>query len=364
MAYYNALLAIAALCSQQAAAGGNAAAKMRAAVYKSRPWNMKFDVGKVEVIDADIPKPGNGEVLVKVLATNLNPVDHKIVELAGLIWSYPHKLGIDLAGIVVAVGPKCSRIKVGDEVWGEGTTLLEAIGTSGTYAQYASVSESRLGLKPKSMSWVEAGSMPMVALTGYESLQWAVENHNWSQENVTVLVLGGSGGTGHLGIQLAKAIGAKNVITTCSGKHSEFVKSMGADQVIDYHTQNYYEVLQNKSVDVVYDCVGLKGTGDFAYPLLKDKGHFISLLTDGMPSKTTKSERPDVKTYAPLCVGKCSNYDRMEIIKNFVEMGKLKVHIDVAYDLENITLAFNHSIAGHTLGKVAVTVRHPEQIEI
>jgi NADPH:quinone reductase-like Zn-dependent oxidoreductase len=340
----------------QIAATNEQAGKMRAAVYTSRPWNMKFDLSKVQVIDRDVPEPGRDEVLVKVHASNINPVDHKIVEMAGLIWSYPHKLGVDVAGVVVAVGSGCKRLKVGDEVWGEATTLLEAAFTAGTYAQYAAISEDRLGIKPKSLSWPEAGSMPMVALTSYDSLQWAAENHNWQQESVTVLVLGGSGGTGHLGIQLVKAMGAKKVITTCSGTHAEFVKSLGADQVIDYHKQNYSDVLPSKSVDVIYDCVGLPGTGDLAYPLLKENGHFITLLQDSKASSRTKSERPDVKSYAPLCVGKCSHYSRIDAIGSYVSMGKIKVHIDESYDLENIVEAFNHSISGHTTGKVAVTV--------
>lgn len=349
-------LALWLLVSRYAAADANDG-KMRAAVYTSRPWNRKFDLQKVKVIDKDVPKPGYGEVLVQVYASNINPVDHKIVEMVGLIWSYPHKLGLDLAGVVVAVGPSCKpRFKVGDEVWGEATTILEGLETAGTYAQYAAVSEDRLGLKPKSLSWAEAGSMPMVALTGYDSLQWATGNRNWHAENVTVLVLGGSGGTGHLGIQLAKAMGASKVITTCSSAHTEFVKELGADQVIDYHKHNYYDVLLNSSVDVVYDCVGLSGTGDHSYPLLKKNGRFISLLTTSMPEKQTKKQRPDVKAYAPLCIGKCSHYDRIEAVGDLVTLGYLRVHIDVAYDLENITLAFNHSLAGHTTGKVAVTI--------
>merc|ERR1719199_2284867 len=115
--------------------------------------------------------------------------------------------------------------------------------------------------------------MPMVTLTGYESLAWAASGPTFPQ-NATVLVLGGSGGTGHMGIQLAKAMGAKKVITTCSGSHSDFVQSRGADQVIDYHKEKYYEVLAPKSIDVVYDCVGLSGTGDHAFGILKDHGHF------------------------------------------------------------------------------------------
>lgn len=336
--------------------------QMRAAVYKSRT-PFKFDLNQVSVINTAIPKPDHGEVLVQVYASNINPVDHKIVEMVGVAWSYPHRLGSDLAGVVKAVGPGCTRIKVGDEVWGEATTYSEAIHTGGTFAQYALVSESVLGLRPQSMSWVEAGAMPMVALTGYESLSWAARNKTFSQES-TVLILGGSGGTGHVGIQLAKAMGATKVITTSSPSHFKFVKSLGADEVIDYHTQNYYDVLSAKSVDVVYDCVGQAGTGDHAYTVLKEGGHFVTLLQTGMPSVAARLHRPDIFTSAPVCVGACSNFDRIDIISGFVLGGHLKIHIDTTYALEDIVQAYNHSIAGHSTGKVALQMVKPETLVV
>merc|ERR1719361_1568822 len=185
--------------------------------------------------------------------------------------------------------------------------------------------------------------MPMVGLTSYESLTWAAKGpvFTGTQKNATVLILGGSGGTGHIGIQLAKAMGAGEVITTCSSSHGDFVKSLGADRVIDYHTQNYWEVLQPKSVDVVYDCVGQSGTGDHAFGLLKQNGFFVSLLPTAMPSLSTKFKRPDISTTYPTCVGGCSNYDRVDKLSALVEAGKLKVHIGTTYALANIVQAYN-----------------------
>lgn len=332
--------------------------KMKAAVISSRSWDFQFHLDKVEVIDMDVPELGTGEVLVQVYSSNINPVDHKIVQMAGLLWSYPHKLGSDLAGVVVKVGPGCQRLKKGDEVWGEATSWGSVVSTGGTYAQYASVSESVLGLKPKSLSWAQAGAMPMVALTGYEALTWAAGGSQFtgSQKNATVLILGGSGGTGHLGIQLAKAIGAGQVITTCSSSHTSFVKSLGADRVIDYHTQNYWEVLPPKSIDVVYDCVGQSGTGDHALEILKQNGHFVSLLPTSMPSASSRLQRWDVHTSFPTCVGACSHYDRIDQVARLVEQGKLTVHIDETFSLAAIRDAYNASIGGHTTGKVALHV--------
>lgn len=335
--------------------GADAASTMKAAVVSSRSWDFQFHLDKVEVIDMDIPEPGSGEVLVQVYTSNINPVDHKIVQMAGLLWSYPHKLGSDLAGVVVKVGPGCERLKKGDEVWGEATSWGSVVSTGGTYAQYASVSESILGLKPKSLSWPQAGAMPMVALTGYEALTWAAGASQFTG-SPTVLILGGSGGTGSLGIQLAKAMGAGQVITTCSSSHTDYVKSLGADRVIDYHTQNYWEVLAAKSVDVVYDCVGLSGTGDHAYVILKEGGHFVSLLPTSMPSASARFKRWDIHTNFPTCVGACSHYDRIDKISKLVEDGKLAVHIDKTYSLSDIRSAYNASISGHTTGKVALHI--------
>jgi len=239
--------------------------------------------------------------------------------------------------------PGCTRLAVGDAVWG---ILGKAL------ADYTVHDEKAVGLKPSSLDAVAAGTIPEVGLSSLFCLKRT--GAPWAKKNLTVVVTSGSGGTGFMGIQLAKAMGATEVITTCSAKHGDFVRSMGADRVIDYHTQNYWEVLAKKSVDVVYDCVGLKGTGDHSYPLLKQKGKFISLLTDSRPSVSTIAKRLDVKSYFPLCVGSCSNYDRIDKVAALVEAGKLKVHIDTVYALEDIAKAFNQSIGGHTTGKVVV----------
>lgn len=331
--------------------------KMRAAVVTNRSWDFQFHLEKVAVMDVDIPTPGKGEVLVEVYASNINPVDHKIVEMAGWSWTYPHKLGYDVAGVVKALGSGCTRLKVGDEVWGEATSLMEAPTTAGTYAQYAVVSESVLGLKPKTMSMLEAGAMPMVALTGLESLTFAARGAGRFQSpNTTVLVLGGSGGTGHMGIQLAKAMGAAWIITTCSSRHADFVRQLGADQVIDYHEQNYYDVLLPKSVDVIYDCVGQTGTGDHAFNIIKSHGSFVTLLQGAKASISTRLHRPDVREYAPTCVGSCSEHKKIDMVASLVEQGKLKVNIDQVFGLEDIVKAFNQSLSGHSTGKVALQI--------
>jgi len=346
------------------ARGAELPTSMLAAMLTKQSADHKFHVEDLSVSEHPVPKPGLGEVLIEMKASNINPVDHKVVEMVGRFWGYPHKLGFDVAGKVVAVGPGVSdRLKIGSEVWGEATNLGSVATTAGAYAQYAAVSESVLGLKPPSLSWVEAGALPMVALTGYDSFLWAAGGERFTGGNVTVLVLGGSGGTGHIGIQLAKAMGAKHVITTCSSKNADFVRGLGADEVIDYHTQNYWEVLAKKSVDFIYDCVGQPKTGDLAYPLLKYGGHFTTLLTAGLPSLKSRVARLDLHAKSPLCVLGCSSRERMDAISKLIEQHELKVRIDSIYALSDIVGAFNRSLSGHSAGKVVVSMSNTTRFE-
>merc|ERR1712137_1118560 len=136
-----------------------------------------------------------------------------------------------------------------------------------------------------------------------ESLTWAADKSTQRLDNMTVVVLGGSGGTGHVGIQMAKAMGAKEVITTCGTSHVDFAKSLGADRVIDYHKQNWTDVLSDQSVDVVYDCVGIAKTGDQAFPKLRKGGKYATVHIGALASPLAKLKRPDVKQSFHLCTG-------------------------------------------------------------
>merc|ERR1712194_658039 len=168
----------------------------------------------------------------------------------------------------------------------------------------------------------------------------------------TVVVLGGSGGTGHTGIQLAKALGASKVISTCGTDHVDFCKSMGADQVIDYHKENWHAVIPANSVDVVYDTVAIKGTGDLAYDILKDGGAFVTLLSDATASSATASKRPSIKQESFLLSQIQTTY--LDTLKGFIDAGKLHGHIDETFTFAQVANAVNASMGGHTTGKISV----------
>jgi len=322
---------------------------MKAGVVTKPSRDMKVHLENIKEIEVSVPSVRNDQVLVEVQGSSVNPVDWKLIEIGGVLppisagWSYPHILGRDFAGKVAAIGSKVTKFRVGDTVWGDNSEK------EGTFANYVAVNESIVGHAPTSIPLAEAATLPLVSLTGLEAYNFA--KAPW-QSKPTVVVLGGSGGTGHTGIQLAKALGAGKVISTCGTDHVAFCKSVGADQVIDYHKEDWHEVVANKSVDIVYDTVAIKGTGDLAYDVLKDGGTFVTLLDDSLASKAAVSKRPSIRQEAFLLSHIQTTY--LDTLKDFVDKGKLHGHIDQVFSFAQVADAVNASMGGHTTGKISV----------
>mmetsp|Transcript_60511 Transcript_60511/g.140948 ORF Transcript_60511/g.140948 Transcript_60511/m.140948 type:complete len:208 (+) Transcript_60511:1-624(+) len=187
-------------------------------------------------------------------------------------------------------------------------------------------------------------------MTGLQALRYA--GAPWSSAP-TVLILGGSGGTGHAAIQLAKALGAGRVITTCSPDNFDFVRGLGADEVIDYHTQDWATVLAPGSLQVVYDCVSLPGTGDKALGLLADGGSFVTLLPGAQPSDAAKDARPGVSTFYFIC-NQTSTAD-LDVVRGFANEGKLQMVVqETFHGLGSVPMAFETMMTGHTVGKISL----------
>ena len=203
-------------------------AKMTAA-YKTFICQTPFKCIKTH--EVAVPSPGAGQVLVEVYGSAVNPCDVDYIEFGVGCAGGGGSLGMDLAGVVVATGTDVSRLKVGDQVWADTGGIQ---GVTGAMAQYALVSEKQTGLKPTTLNFTEAGSIPLVGLTALEMLQKT--GAPWSNRtNVTVAITSGSGGTGFMCVQLARAFGAAHVVTAASGAENiAFMKSIGADEVIDY----------------------------------------------------------------------------------------------------------------------------------
>lgn len=318
---------------------------MTAGALTKRPLDQKVHFDDLQSVKISVPHPSHGQVLVKVAGSSVNPVDWKLIESSyAASWSYPHVFGRDCAGMVVSVGEGVSRLKVGDAVWADNAQA------EGCYAEYVALNETIVGLAPSKVTLAEAAVLPLVSLTGLEAFQFA--GAPWPAKDKTALVLGGSGGTGHVGVQLAKALGASKVITTCGTDHVEFCSMNGADQVIDYHKADWHTVIPARSVDVIYDTVALSGTGNLAYDVLRDGGHFITLLTQGLADSATAAKRPSVKQ--EFFLTDSSSYRNLDILKELVDAGKLRGHIEATFSLDRVAGAFNHSMGGHTAGKVSV----------
>lgn len=230
------------------------------------------DYGNADVLtyeDAPLPSIAPNDVMVRVVAASVNSVDWKIREgyLKEMIaYPLPLTLGWDVSGVIEAVGTRVSRFKVGDAVFSR-----PDIKRNGTYAEYVSIRENEVAKKPKTVSHVEAASLPLAGITAWEALFTAGQLTSKKR----VLIHAGSGGVGSLAVQLAKSRGAF-VIATTSGSNRDFVKSLGADEVIDYRTQLFEEIV--KDVDVVFDTIGGK-VQDSSWGVLKPGGILVSIIS-------------------------------------------------------------------------------------
>jgi len=227
------------------------------------------DAGVLTYEDAALPTLEPHDILIRVVAAGVNPVDWKIREgyLKEMIqYTMPLTLGWDVSGIVEAVGNEASRFKVGDPVFAR-----PDIKRNGTYAEFVAVREDEVAHKPKTVSHVEAGSLPLAGITAWTALFTAANLASGQR----VLIHAGSGGVGSLAVQLAKWKGAE-VVATTSGKNRAFVESLGADLVIDYQKEAFASVAGK--TDVVFDTIG-GDVQESSWSVLKPGGILVSVIS-------------------------------------------------------------------------------------
>lgn len=293
-------------------------------------------------INENVPKPapGNGQVLVEIHAASINPVDWKIREgylkdMAPL--QFPVTMGGDFAGVVTELGEGVTDFKTGDEVFGSALSLA---GGSGAYADYATTGIKNITHKPKNLNFEEAASLPLVGSSAVQAL----EEHIKLSSGKKILIHGGAGGIGHIAIQVAKAHGAY-VATTVSADDKDFVSALGADQAIDYHKENFEDLL--KDYDAVFDCVGGETTNK-SFQVLKRGGILVSML--GEPDKNLAEK------YGVTGVGQFTqtNTAHLNRLRELAEAGKIKVNIDKVFPLNAAPEAFKHLEESHPRGKVVL----------
>lgn len=296
----------------------------------------------------NIPLPGSGEVQIKIVCTAVNPVDWKI--RSGMLEKrmphhFPVVLGWDAAGVISALGPNVKKFKVGDEVF---AYCRKSIIQDGTYAEYICFNADDVALKPNNLSFAQAAAIPLAGLTAWQALFDAAK----LQKGESILIQAGAGGVGSIAIQFAKIAQAK-VITTARKSNHHYVKSLGADQAVDYQESalpNEVKEFAPQGLDIIFDSVGGK-TLQESYSLLKPGGRLVSIVE---PPDQALADKFKIK---PLYIFVTPNGKQLQHIADLIQSGKVKpIHIQ-EMPLEKAAEAQEQNRQGHVQGKIVLNVQ-------
>jgi NADPH:quinone reductase-like Zn-dependent oxidoreductase len=305
-----------------AAVDASAATTMRAAVVKD---------GVIAIQSVPMPEPGAGQVRVRVRAASVNPVDWKVAGRAAPGASSTP--GRDFAGVIDAVGPSVTKWKVGDAVTG--------IGATGTYAEYALAPADAIAAKPAKMSFAEAAGLGVVAETAWR----AIVTLGDVQKGQKVLIHGGAGGVGSSAVQIAKARGAY-VIATASARNHEFVKSLGADEAIDYKAVRFEDKV--KSADLVLNTVDAE-TSARSVAVVKPGGMLVSIVgaPPAEPCAAAKIRCAETGKVNGTLLGS---------VVELADAGKFHISVEKRMPLADAAKAWDESRSGHVRGKIILDV--------
>jgi NADPH:quinone reductase-like Zn-dependent oxidoreductase len=339
-------------CERYAAVPAN---PMKAVVY------CDYGIANLKFQDIEKPIPADDQLLVRVRAASVNPLDWHFVEgtpyvmralAAGFRKPKDTQLGVDFAGTVEAVGKNVTKFKPGDEVFG---------GRTGAFADYVCVRESRaVTLKPASITFEQAASVPIAGITALQALR----DKGQLQPGQKVLINGASGGVGTFAVQIAKSYGAE-VTGVCSTRNVDLVKSLGADHVIDYTKEDFTKT--DQLYDLIIDNVGNRSLSE-CRRVLKPKGTFV--LVGGGGANEQGLIGPMAKPIklmlvSPFVSQKIGmiladlNHNDLALLADLMQSGKVKPVIDRTYKLSDVPEAIKYLEQGHARGKVVVSVTEP-----
>ena len=318
-----------------------AAAQAANAVMKAM---VVHEFGGPEVLkyeDAPRPEPKDDEILVRVMAAAVNPVDSYVRQ--GMFAkrgmdNRPAIIGYDISGVVEKTGANAKKFKAGDKVYSYLSVMR-----GGGYAEFAIAKESETALKPKNINFEEAAAVPLAATTAWQSL---VDEAKLNAGQ-TVLVHGGSGGVGSFAIQIAKARGAK-VIATASTAHQDLLKQLQVDQAIDYTTTKFEDMV--KDVDVVLNCVRAKALAR-SYGVVKKGGIIVSITDEPDQTQCAKHGIRGSR------LGAHPDANVLEELTKLIEAGKMKPIVSQTLPLADASKAHQQIETHHTLGKIVLKVK-------
>ena len=297
------------------------------------------DANVLKMEDIPLPEPKDNEIVVRVMAASVNPVDYKIRSgkyPAVRKDQLPKVLGRDISGVVERVGSKIGKFKKGDAIYA-------MLGSDiGGYAEYALVTEDEAAKKPAQLDFVQAAAVPLAALTAWQGLF----DQGGLKAGQRVLIHGGAGGVGHFAVQFAKAKGAW-VATTVSGQDIALARKLGADRPIDYKAETFEDVV--KDIDLVFDLIG-GDTQTRSFAVLKDGGTLISTL-----QKPDEAELARRHARGAHYLAKPDARELAEIA-GLIDAGKVKVIVNAIYPLDEVARAHKHMENDHIAGKVVLQV--------
>lgn len=295
----------------------------------------------LEITEIPRPKPRTNEILVKVHAAGLNPTDWKHRSGHGFVDKLPLVLGWDVSGVVEAVGIGVATFRPGDEVFG----MMSYPFGLGTHADYVAAPARFFAAKPRSVDHVQAGALPLVSLTAWQAL---VDNADL-QSGQRVLIHAAAGGVGHIAVQIAKARGAYVIGTASAEKHG-FLREVGADEVIDYRTDDFADRVRD--VDAVLDTIG----GDTAMRslhTLRKGGSLVSLIPVGPADLFRQADQLGVRALRMLVD---SSRSALETVSGLVDESALRATIAGTFPLTEAAEAHREGETNHTTGKLVLTM--------
>lgn len=303
-----------------------------------------------ELRDVPKPVPDARQVLVRVHATSINPLDYQVRrgDYSDLV-QLPAITGHDVSGVVEAVGPGVTTFSPGDEVW----YTPQIFDGPGSYAEYHVAAEGIVGKKPPSLSHLEAASLTLVGGTAWEALVVRAA----LRVGESILIHGGAGGVGHVAIQLAKAVGAK-VFTTVREDNFEFARSVGADVVIDYRKEDYVSAIMRETggrgVDVVFDTIG-GDTLSRSPDALAQLGRVVTIVDIAQPQNLIEAWGKNASFHF---VFTRQNRGKLDELSTLVERGQLRPHVGAVYSLSDIPLAHARleTSSNGVRGKIVIAV--------
>lgn len=306
---------------------------------------------KLTLSEVEMPAIGAGEMLVKVKAISINPVDAGVRRDKAVLQRMltPKEgedtfiLGWDISGVVEETGGNVTEFKKGDEVFG----MVNFPGNGRAYAEYVAAPANQLALKPTNVSHEEAAAATLAALTAWQGLV----NHAKIKKGDRVLVHGAGGGVGHYAVQIAKSFGAY-VIGTGSTAKKDFVMKLGADEFIDYAAEKFEKRVTD--ADIVFDSISDPDHLLKSIEITKKGGSVVSIKASFGDEHFKEAKAKGIQTFRMMVE---SNGEDMKQISKLMAEGKVRSHVSAKYEFEDLPKAHQHIETGKTQGKIVVVVR-------